>query len=315
MTELESSLDPLGRIESLLARFKELENRAKQLQRTAPPAKCFVGLCGVEAGLERFDIVEGFGCLKPVTNAPGIIDVCRAADLKHTDYLGVGRYSAGIRAELAFGNTEYPEKRNRQDFLLGIAWHTAALMKLRGHSALFAPAFSNASWDTISAINDNCVEFHMLDDVPRHIAFCKAPSVVTVDDMEWVVSNFMTAFSLRGVDRSRRFGLAFNIAYTWNQTTDLRVALASLWCGLEALFGIQNDRPVTDKLVERIAGWLPSVAKSDVRALYDLRCDAVHGRQIDIAKMNRALVHTDTLLRRVLIRCIETNSVPLPDWT
>ena len=46
--------------------------------------------------------------------------------------------------------------------------------------------------------------------------------------LEWVRNNWEVALGLRGTDRSRRFGLGLSLAYTWNHTSDPRVALANL---------------------------------------------------------------------------------------
>ena len=117
-----------------------------------------------------------------------------------------------------------------------------------------------------------------------------------------------------GSSSSRRFGLAFNAAYTWNHTIDSRLAVANIWSALEALFGIQTDRPVTDRLVARIAAWGCGPPKADIRELYDHRCDAVHGRQMQDAEIIDVIRQSANLLRRSLILCIEREQKTLPDW-
>lgn len=111
-----------------------------------------------------------------------------------------------------------------------------------------------------------------------------------------------------------RFGLAFNVAYTWNHTNDPRLAVASIWSGLEALFGIQTDRPVTQRLIERIAAWLAGVSEQDIRDLYNHRCDAVHGRSMEEPEIIDVIRRSADLLRRSLVRCIERDETTLPDW-
>jgi hypothetical protein len=101
--------------------------------------------------------------------------------------------------------------------------------------------------------------------------------------------------------------------YTWNHVADYRLALASLWCGLEALFG-DDERRMTAKLVARVSRWVPSVPEHKVRALYKVRCRAVHGSWLDEAQAKSAIGETENLLRLALVRCIETNSKTMPDW-
>lgn len=119
---------------------------------------------------------------------------------------------------------------------------------------------------------------------------------------------------LRNKDISRRFGLAFDLLYSWNHTDNLRIALANIWCGLEALFGRQDDKPVTKKLVERICCWNPELNISNVRALYNKRCDVVHGRWINDNEIIGAVNDSQRILRLSLIKAIETNKTTLPDW-
>ena len=93
-----------------------------------------------------------------------------------------------------------------------------------------------------------------------------------------------------------------------------RIALANLWCGIEALFGDKKDRPVTRRIVEKICKWLPALKETEVENAYNIRCDAVHGRRF-AGPVNKAITYSSELLRQAILRWIETDSVPLPDWT
>jgi hypothetical protein len=92
------------------------------------------------------------------------------------------------------------------------------------------------------------------------------------------------------------------------------LALANLWIGLEALFGEQTDRPVTQKLAERMSSWLPQYKSSEIKDLYNRRCDVVHGRWLNEDETIKAIHQTEVILRRAIIKCIETGTKPLPDW-
>lgn len=289
--------------------FKRAEERGRELMQSVPQAAVYVGVCNTQLEFDEFRLSNGTGILRKVTNPPGIIAVCRAADLSKTDYLSVSRYSGAVQGELAFGL----DRTGDLEFLLGIVWHTAALMKLRQHQNITCPCYATESWDVITGISDNHVSFGMLDDVPRHIPQ-KQTSPVTLADMEWVDRVWDVALDLRAIDKSMRFGLALNVAYTWNQTTDLRIGLANLWCGIEALFGDKQDKPVTRRIVEKICKWLPSLKSNEVEDAYNIRCDAVHGRRLG-HKINDAILKSSEMLNSALVRCIEADSAPLPDWT
>lgn len=299
----------IQKIHGRLDWLKHAEERGRNLMSFVPRATVYVGMCGAQFSFDEFQLSSGIGSIRKVTNPPGIVSVFRAADTSKTDYLGVTRYSAAVQGELAFG----PGRVGETKFFLDVAWHTAALIKLRQHPNIICPCFATESWDIVSAVTENRIEFGLLDDVPRPI---RAPESgpITSDDMAWVDRVWDIALDLRSVDKSLRFGLAFNIAYTWNQTNDVRIALAHIWCGIEALFGDKQDRPVTRKIVEKICTWLPSLKNDDVEDCYNLRCDAVHGRRLG-KKINSTLAQSHEVLRAALVRCIDKNSVPLPDWT
>jgi hypothetical protein len=83
---------------------------------------------------------------------------------------------------------------------------------------------------------------------------------------------------------------------------------------LEALFGNRNDRPATEALDQRISDWLPTVSKDRVKALYNQRCNCVHGRWLNEREVYLDLEESERLLREALVKCIETNAKTLPDW-
>jgi len=293
----------------LLEWLHRTEARGRALKQVVPSAKLYVGICGTNVAFSEFKLSNGLGFVRKVANPPGSVHVLRAANLANTDYLAVSRYSSAISAELALGL----ESDSEIDDLLDVAFHTAALIKLRHHPNLKCPCFATASWDVVSAITDNSVDFGMLDDVPRQLPGVEIEAV-TEEEMHWVNDVWIAALALRNFETSRRFGLAFNVSYVWNQTSDTRLALASLWCGIEALFGEKRDKPVTRRVIEKICDWLPILSADEVLESYNCRCDAVHGRWLE-NDIKEAVLKADEILRQALLRCIELEKVPLPDWS
>jgi hypothetical protein len=210
--------DKIAEMEKRIAYFEKAERRAEILSSSIPNSELFVGMCGVTIELDSFDIVDDLVKLRKVTNQPGLVHICQAANHQHSDYLSVGRYSSSISAEIAVGNKGRTNSYQEKVFLFNIAWHTVALIKLRGHNTVFCPVAANESWDTQCLISDNSVDFHILDDTPRQITFRKPSSVLIKEDVEWVKSVWSTALSMRDRNHSQRFGLAFNIMYKWNHT-------------------------------------------------------------------------------------------------
>ncbi len=315
------SLAPLNslreRTEKLLALAKPLElaeARAKTIQQQVPTAGLFVGLNGCSLAEDYYDVIPQLLAIRRLTNPPGVVHVCRASNLRDTDYLGVSRHSGSLSAEVVVGGTETQELNQEAGAAHDLAWHFVALLKLQGFDSLCCPASSSVSWDTVAAVKDQSISFRLLDDITRKIVVDGINTTLSQKKIAWAGAHYEEALRLRDHSHSRRFGLAFNIAYTWNHTSDPRTALANVWSALDAMFGDQNDSGVTRSLAKRIASWIPRVASEDVRFLYKHRCDAVHGRWIEIEDLESPLRESIRLLRESLIKCIETSAVPLPDW-
>lgn len=301
-------------VEARVMALKKFEEKAATLKPTIPKAQLYVGMAGIRLKFDQFDIIPEFLKIRRVSNPPGMVHVCAAANLRGSDYLGVARYSTGISAEIVVGQERLGKKNRQAGFLYELAWHTAALIKLRGFQMLVCPVSSTVSWDIIAGTPDHSVVFRMLDDVSRSIIAGMRRYSVAISDLQWITNNWERALELRNASTSRRFGLAFNIAYCWNHTSDLRVALANSWFGLEALFGIEGDHPVTKKLANRISSWIPGTDEANIRRLYDLRCDAIHGRWLPEKEIGGSIRQSYSLLRKALIVAIKRGQSTLPDW-
>src|SRR5690554_650312 len=102
--ELKSSLKPL----------LDAEEKSRRLISVVPRKQLYIGICGVNLDFDSLYILDDFVLIRNVSNPPGIVHICRAANLKNCNYLGVGRYSSGIKAEIAVG---YPNMKEDESFL------------------------------------------------------------------------------------------------------------------------------------------------------------------------------------------------------
>jgi len=286
----------------------DAEEKAVALSRSIPSGIVYVGISGAHLDSPAYDVLSGLITIRPVVNAPGIIHVARAADLSLADYLGVSRYAGTITAEIAIHDRKGVDLASSLKF----AWNTATLLKLRGKSSLFCPAASSSSWDVVSGIKDNSVRFDMLDDAPRQISLASNEMTISGSDLEWTRDHWERVLRLR---QNRRFALALNMSYIWNHTDNLRIAVANLWCVIEALFGNRNDRRVKASIIQRICSWCPEANPSLVGDIYEQRCNAVHGRWLEDADAYATLVDLEALARTILVTCVQREAIPLPDWT
>ena len=291
------------------APFEQQEARSRGLRQTVPDALIYVGLCGVTLESSSVNLVPGLITLRKVVNPPDVIHVTCAANTERSDWLGVGRHARNIAAELCVHDAvDQLQIQGALDF----AFHAVALLKLHGVGLVHCPVASSASFDLICDIADHSVDFRLLDDVGGVLPLSAEGGVVGSKATTWVKKHFATALELRNTASSRRFGLAFNLAYRWNHTRDPRVALTSLWNGLEALFGRQEDEHPAEALCDRVAEWVRR-SPMQVRALYKRRCDAVQGQAITDAVLFRSVESTEAILRAALRRCIERHERTLPD--
>jgi hypothetical protein len=302
----------IEKIKSQLSWIEKAESEAKRLSAQIPDGQLYIGIVGIDLKFNSCTFINGLATLRKVTNPPGFVFICSAANLNFTEYLGVSRYSSNIQAELVV-DCKNIFKTQESEFVLNIAWSILSLLKLRSQSNLLCPIYANKSWDTIASIKDNSVIFGILDDIPKRIAH-PSLSKVTKEDIAWVQKNLSDSLALRNREIGKRFSLAYNIFYEWNHTSNPRIALANLWCGLEALYGKQNDRPVTEKLLNRLCEWIGYTDRNYVRLLYKSRCDAVHGRVLSQEELLKMIFDSEKLLKDSLIRCVEVVQQPLQDW-
>jgi hypothetical protein len=288
----------------------DVSERSRELAATLKAGSLHVGVVGVQPPSMPLSVFEGLMVIRPVTAPPGVVHLAGKARADDGNYLAVARHTPAVACEIAFFSP--PERSLEMQFQLDLCWHLVALLKLRGHQ-LHCPIAASAPWDLIAGADNGTLDFQLLDDATSQIVL-RPPMPITAADVTWIEEHYTNAFTLRGVHVSRRFGLAFNLAYSWNLAADYRVGLTLLWAGLEALFGNQNDHPVTANLAARIAGWLPGITEVRIRELYSIRCDAVHGRNIAQTNAVQAMLETERLLQDALTLAIERVRAPLPDW-
>ena len=294
--------------ESLAAYFDRRVDRAKDLASAIPRGALYIALEGVDTE-EDLVLVERVARIRKVCQPPGLVEITLAADLKHTDYLGVARHTEKVTAEVVMAETEW-----KLTTTLDVAWTIVVMLKLRRHENILASFCSAVSIDIVPTIADQSIQFNILDDYVARLTVPATPTHVDRDDAEWIENSLMSVLKLRADLDSKRFSLAFSIYHEWNHTTDFRVAMVRIWSALGALFGKRDDREVTETLCGRIASWLPGVNAVDIRTLYDRRCDVVHGRALKAADMRPDVLGSAELLRRALVNAIDAKMRTLDDW-
>lgn len=210
------------------------------------------------------------------------------------------------------------------------AWLACALLALRGHSDHVGVASSQYSWDMIAGHQErtSCIFHQEFEEqgpraavrkseqcLPRftgdildfHVIYLANPTArhepVTHDDAIWIGDHFTTFEELAAT--SPAFWLALETLIDWRYTRDYRSAVARLWTGIEAIFGISSELVYRISILSAslLAPRGPQRRKKfkEVKELYGLRSKAVHGSKITNEKLQEALAGSYQLLADLLI--------------
>jgi len=161
---------------------------------------------------------------------------------------------------------------------------------------------SYASERDLPPFKGNLLELHTKIIIPYN-----TKKQLVKEDATWIRENYENFNSLAAESESFRFALA--AAVDWQYSSDPRVAIAQLWSGIEAVFGISSE------LVYRISLLIASLLEprgvtrqarfAQVRKLYGVRSKAVHGEELSDAKLTKAMFESFDILSRLLLLNVE----------
>ncbi|RYF59701.1 MAG: hypothetical protein EOO27_08410 [Comamonadaceae bacterium] len=130
-------------------------------------------------------------------------------------------------------------------------------------------------------------------------------------DVQWVADNLIRVFELY---KETRFQLAFDAAGAAPYVENQRVAIAQMWSGIEAIFGVQQELSyrlglylavlTEDGHVER------SAVQAEVKSLYSKRSKAVHGVEMKDHELRDAALGSWRLLARAIIALVDLAEPP-----
>lgn len=221
---------------------------------------------------------------------------------------------------------------------LNRAWLASTLLVLRGFTLHLCVACSSYSWNIVAGHQErtshvfqqqlreegpDAAVYQSKRDLPRfqgnlldfHLTLLTNKDArtgqVSVEDAIWIHEHFDVFNNLAAQSQSFRFAL--EAAIDWRFAKDARSAVARLWSGIEAIFGI------TSELVYRISllsacllaerGDTRKVKFEEVKKLYGLRSKVVHGEQLTDEKVASALNDSYHLLAGLLLLSINKGHV------
>lgn len=190
----------------------------------------------------------------------------------------------------------------------------------------------NSSWDALllsaifhTEIGFNIQSSHSAADISsssslraihRHMSGFNdsRPYTISDSDIDWISRHFSSALTLLEDDRFQTAVQCLS-AYHWHPNP--RIKLAMIWAGIEGIFD------ATSEIRFRISLYIARFLYPDdeferkktyqrVKELYNVRSKAVHGAKL---KGDLQVASTDSanLLNALIVKCIETRSLPLEE--
>ena len=294
----------LDEAEALAQHFVDRKARARdRLSRLGERNWCF-GLLGLSMEPTPH-AMEDLAVLRAVEEPPGEVEL--ASVLREKSLLSaVARYSPGFRYELAV----YRSADSVDDQVsFTIAWWIVSLLRIRTLIEILVPVAANCSWSVAAAVAENSLEVRLVEDVPRALVL-NAPATITGEDIHWVSIHIKPFAKLL---ESVQFKLAVEALTTHAHQSSLRMTVATLWSGIEALFDVNSElrfrlAMYVDVLLEPRGATRIALFRR-IRQLYDVRSKAVHGVKVSDDTLAEHIREVRAVLSRLLSAFIERGSV------
>lgn len=253
--------------------------------------------------------------LEPLNEPLSVFDLAAAGAAGFRSWALLEPIASACTCELTIA--PIVEHRSGYD-TLNRGWLASSLLVLRGFSRHLSLACSNYSWNQIAGhqrrtsntANDklpkfigNVLDFHLNIVVNRDARV----DAISPDDIQWMSDRFDTFNKMAANSDSFRFALESSI--DWRFAKDGRTAIARLWSGIEAIFGISSELVYRISLLSA-ALLVPRGAQrrekfQEIKRLYGLRSKVVHGSKLSDEKIAEAVDGSFRLLADLLNLAIE----------
>ena len=245
--------------------------------------------------------------LQPIAPRPEAHEIARA--LKDAESAVVlGRYAMFLGYELAIA----PQVASAEEAIeLGKSF--LSLLRVKSFPDILVPAAIQSSWSatTLRHVPAHSCDAFLLEDNPNLLQL-KDSRAIPASELDWTLQNLAVFDVLNKT--SPAYNLAVESLCMYNHQSNLRMAAAMLWSGIEALFGIKGE--LTYRLAAYIAALLesPGPARYElfcgVRKQYNIRSRIVHGDTSDLGAIRDHVVVTREILSRLICRITQDQGVP-----
>ena len=302
------------------------------------PQAWHVLVCGL---LLSEDIMElgPYTSIRRIVNPLTVFDLAAVGAVGFTQWATLEPFASSATAEIiCFAEAEGVPGYDP----LNRCWLASALLVLRGFARHICPAVSSYSWNMIAGhqaqtsksfgeqmreegvesavyrsrrslpgFRGGLLDYHLKLLLPEQIK----TEPLDAAEANWCREHFEEFNRLAHGEENFRFAL--EAAIDWRYAKDPRAAIARIWAGIEALFGINAE------LVYRISLFASTImAKRGItrieayrraKSIYGIRSKAVHGEPLPDAKLISGLHDSFEILRTILLDCVSRRHVRRED--
>lgn len=192
-----------------------------------------------------------------------------------------------------------------------LAYHLLTALRIISGVDFIIPMASNYSWSCIPAAANDSFKVIMLEDYPKAKLF-DSKSNFEKDDFIWLEKYIVNFCDL--TLKYPQFKIAVDIFTNYNQHANDRMCVASLWAGIEAILGVNQE--LSFRLAAYISAYLEPFGENrlklfkHIKKMYSFRSQAVHGATIKDNKIDSHIEETKLILRKLIIKITESNKMP-----
>lgn len=292
----------LSELKRLVGHFEARKARARERLGNTSESHWYFAILGLEIESDSLAI-EPLARFQRVVEPPGEVEL--AAACKDRAIFGaVGRYSSGIRFELAVRLDAA-----RDQFAFNLAWWIVSALRARTCAEVLVIAVSDHSWSTIAGIDDQTCHVQLLEDHPSAHRF-EQVRTITEEDLKWIRVHLLSFGELL---ENAQFRLAVDSLCSHHQMPSKRMAATMLWSGVEALFATTAE--LRFRLAASIAATLEDRGQQRidcyrrVKRLYDFRSRLVHGAAASDEAITEHVIEVRKLLSRLICRYTEAGGI------
>ncbi|RST60230.1 hypothetical protein D5F11_007175 [Siminovitchia terrae] len=243
-------------------------------------------------------LILNFGRIQEIEDPPDYESLTSALEIESKH---LGGNLVGFAQEAKFELFISAEALEKNPDLL---FYFTALLRIKTGENFVVSFGASKSWSTIMGVENSTISIIVNEEVDKVWKFGKS-NHITLEDIQWV-NDKMDIF--RELCQNEHFSTAIESYTTFNHISNLRMATALIWAGIESLFEVNQE--ITFRLSTIIASFLYERGNEryefyrKLRKMYGFRSRAVHGSKIKTEQVYEHLDNTKDIFRAILTRIV-----------